>query len=68
MPPSIIEKLEKLTINAEKKLNPEHVKKSDIPKIDMNEKVFRWMQNEEEIGNEKLADGIRIFAKGIKIY
>jgi len=28
----------------------------------LDEKTFRWMLNEDEMGNDKLADGIRKFA------
>jgi transaldolase len=63
MPPTIIEKLQGLNLNAGKKLITEEAKKSDIKKLNLDEKTFRWMMNEEEIGNEKLADGIRLFAK-----
>ena len=37
----------------------------DIEKIDMNEKTFRWMMNEDPMATEKLAEGIRNFAKDI---
>ena len=65
MPPGIIEKLQKMDNQAERKLSVEEAKSSgsNLSRIQMNEKTFRWMLNEDEIGNEKLADGIRIFAK-----
>ena len=31
----------------------------------MNEKTFRWMMNEDPMATEKLAEGIRNFAKDI---
>jgi transaldolase len=64
IPPGVIEKMDALTVQVNRKLNEEEARNSDIEKIEMNEKVFRWMLNEDEIGNEKLADGIRLFAKG----
>jgi transaldolase len=63
MPPSIIEKLQASKSTVEKKLTVEDAKAMDITKISLDEKSFRWQLNEEEIGNEKLADGIRIFAR-----
>jgi transaldolase len=33
------------------------------PKLDMVETLFRWMHNEDAMANEKLAEGIRNFAK-----
>lgn len=62
MPPNIIEALEKLNINSEKKLDKGSAQSLDIKKIDMNEKIFRYMLNDDEVGNLKLAEGIRLFA------
>jgi len=35
---------------------------SGVEKIKMNEKIFRWMLNEDEMANDKLSEGIRRFA------
>jgi transaldolase len=32
------------------------------PRVKMDEKRFRWMLNEDQMGTEKLSDGIRLFA------
>ena len=37
----------------------------DIEKIDMDEKTFRWMMNEDPMATVKLAEGIRNFSKDI---
>ncbi len=63
MPPGIIEKLQGLNLDVSTKLSVSMAKDQDISKIDLNEKTYRWMLNQEEIGNEKLADGIRVFAR-----
>ena len=34
-------------------------------KIDLDEKRFRWMLNEDAMATEKLAEGIRAFAKDL---
>ena len=34
-------------------------------KIDMDEKTFRWLMNEDAMATEKLADGIRLFSKDL---
>jgi len=47
------------------KLDAEKAKEMDIPKIDMTENTFRWMMNEDPMATEKLAEGIRGFAKDI---
>ena len=48
----------------ELKLNVNSAKEMDIQKISTEEKDFRWLMNENEIGNEKLAEGIRLFTQG----
>ncbi|MEO0794690.1 MAG: transaldolase [Verrucomicrobiota bacterium] len=47
------------------KLSAEASKEADIEKIDMDEKTFRWMLNEDQMATEKLADGIRRFGVDI---
>jgi transaldolase len=37
-----------------------------MPPIDMDEKTFRWMMNEDAMATEKLAEGIRNFTKDIR--
>ena len=37
----------------------------DIAKIDVDQKTFAWMMNEDAMATEKLAEGIRNFAKDI---
>jgi transaldolase len=64
IPPAVIEKMEASNLPVSLKLNPEDAKNSDFKEINIDEKTFRWMVNEEEIGNEKLSDGIRLFGKG----
>jgi transaldolase len=44
------------------KLDANKSKKMDIPKVNMDEKRFRWELNEDAMATDKLSDGIRIFA------
>ena len=37
-------------------------KSSDMEKIHLDEKAFRWQHNEDRMAVEKLSDGIRKFA------
>ena len=37
-------------------------KKSDLDKVTMDEKTFRWEMNEDAMATDKLAEGIRKFA------
>ncbi len=73
MPPAILEKLCATSRQIEVKLTEEKSKACDTNKVTLDEKRFRWDLNgnlkylnyiESDIGNEKLADGIRLFTKG----
>jgi len=64
MPPGVIESLSNSDKNAQVRLSAELAKSMDIPKIDVQEKSYRWLVNENEIGNEKLSEGIRGFTQG----
>lgn len=60
--------LEKLQTSDEvlvRKLSPEAAKASDIERLVVDEKTFRWHLNEEAMATDKLADGIRKFAADI---
>jgi transaldolase len=48
-----------------RQLSVEEAKVSDIKKIPLDEKTFRWMLNEDAMGTEKLAEGIRKFTEDI---
>lgn len=40
----------------------------DIDRVEMNESIFRWMLNEDQMATDKLSDGIRRFrADGRKL-
>ena len=60
--------LDKLAESKEKivvKLDASEAAEMDIAKIDMDEKTFRWMCNEDAMATEKLAQGIRGFTADI---
>jgi transaldolase len=59
--PSLLAELEKSNGTLEKKLVEESAKNSDLEKISLNEKEFRWMHNEDPMAVDKLAEGIRRF-------
>lgn len=50
----------------ERKLDPEKAKSIDIQRITIDEKIFRWMLNEDAMATEKLAEGIRNFTKDLR--
>lgn len=45
----------------ERKLSLENAKKMPIDKINVDERVFRWHMNENQMATEKLSEGIRKF-------
>jgi transaldolase len=63
--PDLLDKLGSATEAVAKKLDAAKALAMDIPKIDVDEKNFRWMLNEDPMATEKLAEGIRNFAKDI---
>lgn len=63
--PALLDELAASTDKIEKKLDASKAVTMDIKKIDMDEKTFRWMLNEDQMATEKLSDGIRVFAKDV---
>ena len=60
--PKLLAELDKSTDAVPQLLSVEASAKTDLAKIDMNEKVFRWMLNEDAMATDKLSEGIRKFA------
>ena len=51
-----------------RKLSPEIAKHSQGERLQLDEKQFRWLLNENAMATEKLADGIRLFnADAVKL-
>lgn len=63
--PKFLEELQNATGPITRKLDPDHAKKQPIAQIPFDEKTFRWQLNEDPMATEKLAEGIRNFAKDI---
>lgn len=63
--PKLLDELTSGTGDLPQKLDAAKSNVMDIPKIDMTENTFRWMLNEDAMATEKLAEGIRGFAKDI---
>jgi transaldolase len=59
--PSLLKELENTDAVLEKKLDAETAKSLDIKPVEIDEKTFRWMMNEDAMATEKLAEGIRKF-------
>lgn len=61
--PALMEELRGSDGDVVRRLDLEIAKGMDIEAIPMNESIFRWMMNEDAMATEKLAEGIRNFAK-----
>ncbi|HWB59658.1 MAG TPA: transaldolase [Chthoniobacteraceae bacterium] len=63
--PDLLAKLAASHDPVERKLNVEAAQASDIKKIPLDEKTFRYMLNDDAMATEKTAEGIRKFAADI---
>lgn len=63
--PDLLEELQNSDAPLVRKLDPARAAAEDLEKIPMDEKSFRWLLNEDAMGTDKLADGIRKFAADI---
>lgn len=63
--PSLLKEMENTEAVLDKKLKPDISANLEIKRIDMNEKTFRWMMNEDAMATEKLAEGIRKFTEDL---
>ncbi|MDQ5849894.1 MAG: transaldolase [Pseudomonadota bacterium] len=59
--PDLLEKLSKAAGEVPRKLSEEKAKAQNVEKLALDEKSFRWMQNEDAMATDKLAEGIRRF-------
>jgi transaldolase len=59
--PDILEKLGQASGEITPALTLEAARASDLEKLHMDEKTFRWMHNEDAMATEKLSEGIRKF-------
>ena len=63
--PNLLDELSKDSGALPRKLSPE--KPGQAPaKMNLDEKTFRWLLNEDRMATEKLSDGIRLFAKDLR--
>ena len=64
--PELLAKLDKDMGDLPRRLDPATAGKQAPAKMSLDEKTFRLLLNEDAMASEKLADGIRIFAKDLK--
>jgi transaldolase len=63
--PALLAELSKSDAPVPRQLSPEWAAGQDVARVEMNEKVFRWMFNDDAMAVEKTAEGIRLFAADI---
>jgi transaldolase len=63
--PELMEELSKSNDPLERKLDPEKAKSAKVEKLDLDEKKFRWLLNENAMAYEKTGEGIRKFAADV---
>jgi len=63
--PELMEELAKSNDRVERKLTPEKAKSAKIDKLQLDEKKFRWMLNDNAMAYEKTGEGIRKFAADV---
>lgn len=60
--PKLLEQLERDDANLPRALDPAAARNLDLERLNLDEKTFRWMMNEDAMATEKLAEGIRKFS------
>ena len=60
--PNLLAELSKSTAPVERKLSPALAKESNLARLELDEKKFRFLLNEDAMATEKTAEGIRVFA------
>jgi transaldolase len=59
--PPLLAELQKSTAPLPRKLSPEIARDSQVERLLLDEKKFRWLLNENAMATEKTAEGIRLF-------
>jgi transaldolase len=66
--PDLLQKLAESDAPLSRKLDLDSAKAADIAKLNLDEKAFRLMLNDDAMGTEKLSEGIRLFcADSVKL-
>src|ERR1700745_48528 len=63
--PELMKELSESTEPLERKLDPKKAKQAKADKLELDEKKFRWLLNENAMATEKTAEGIRKFAADV---
>src|SRR4029453_14787815 len=63
--PELMKELSESTELLERKPDPQKAKAAKVDKLELDEKKFRWLLNENAMATEKTAEGIRKFAADV---
>jgi len=63
--PELLDKLSESYEPVERKLDPEEAKSANVERLEMDEKKFRYLFNDNAMATEKTSEGIRKFAADI---
>src|SRR5438270_2207908 len=63
--PELMKELSESYEPVERKLDPEKAKKADVQRLELDEKRFRYLVNDNAMATEKTAEGIRKFAADV---
>jgi len=59
--PDLLEELSAAQGELPRRLSVEQAKATNVERISLDEKTFRWLHNEDPMGTDKLSEGIRAF-------
>ncbi len=63
--PELLEKLSQSQEKVERKLDPQKAKEAQVERMELDEKKFRYLFNDDAMATEKTAEGIRKFAADV---
>src|SRR5437764_8316382 len=63
--PELMEELSKSNEPVQRRLTPEKAKAAKVDRLQLDEKTFRWMLNDNAMAYEKTGEGIRKFAADV---
>jgi transaldolase len=63
--PELMDELSKSDQPLERKLIPDKAKAAKVEKLELDEKKFRWLLNDNAMAHEKTGEGIRKFAADV---
>lgn len=59
--PALLGELQKITTPLPRRLSPELAAQGGLARLELDERKFRWLLNEDAMATEKTAEGIRLF-------